>query len=119
MTYPDVLGLLIVGLFLLGFYYISLRYGVDEDPPPAPRRTFNMPTTPKQSRYEWQQRTTYTTKTEGYLVIIAASAESAMEFAKRTDIPIDLGPPKDPSRYTAAGARRWGFGLDTSKKTEK
>lgn len=109
MNYPEVLVVLIVGLFLLGFYYISLRYGDN------PRRTFNIPPTPKQSRYEWQQwatTTTYPTKTEGYLVVIAASADFAMKFAKRTDTPVDLGPPKDPSRY-AAGARRWGFGLNT------
>lgn len=114
MNYPEVLVVLIVGLFLLGFYYISLRYGGDEDPPIAPRRTCNMPPIPKQSRYEWQQwatTTTYPTKTEGYLVVIAASADFAMKFAKRTDTPVDLGPPKDPSRYVA-GARRWGFGLN-------
>lgn len=42
-------------------------------------------------------------------VVIAASASIAMSFAKRADMPVDSGPPKDPSRY-ALGHRRWGFG---------
>lgn len=43
------------------------------------------------------------------VVVIAASASIAMSFAKRADMPVDLGPPKDPSRHTL-GHRRWGFG---------
>lgn len=116
MNYPDVLGLLVVCLFMLGFYYLSLRYGVGEAPSRAPRRTFKMPPIPRPSFYEWQQwttTTTYPTKTEGYLVVIAASADSAMKFAKRTDTPVDLGPPKDPPN-TPPGHRRWGFGLNTA-----
>ena len=115
MNYPDVLGLLVVCLFMLGFYYLSLRYGVSDAPSRAPRRTFKMPPIPKPSFYEWQQwktTTTYPTHKEGYLVVIAASADLAMKFAKRTDTPVNLGPPKDPSCYVA-GARRWGFGLNT------
>ena len=44
------------------------------------------------------------------VVVIAGSAASAMSFAKRSDTPVDLGPPKDPTRYPS-GHRRWGFGM--------
>lgn len=44
------------------------------------------------------------------VVVIAGSAASAMSFAKRIDTPVDLGPPKDPTRYPP-GHRRWGFGV--------
>jgi hypothetical protein len=42
------------------------------------------------------------------IVVVATDALTAMTFAKRTDVPIDLGPPKDPLRYQP-GARRWGW----------
>lgn len=116
MTYPDVLGLLIVALFILCFYYLSLRYVGPPGPstPRAPRRTFQMPPIPKAPRYEWEWSVTYPTQTEGPLVVIAATAEFAMKFANRTDTPVDLGPPKDPSKHTP-GHRRWGFGLNTER----
>ena len=113
MTYPDVLGLLIVALFTLCFYYLSLRY-VRPPLPRAPRRTFQIPSIPKPPRYEWQWSVTYPTQT----VVIAASAELAMKFAKRTDTPVDLGPPKNPSKYVQ-GARRWGFGWSPEDKESK
>lgn len=115
MTYPDVLGLLIVTIFILCFYYLSLRYvGPGPSTPRAPRRTFQMPPIPKAPRYEWEWSVTYPTQTEGPLVVIAATAEFAMKFANRTDTPVDLGPPKDPSKHTP-GHRRWGFGLNTER----
>lgn len=47
------------------------------------------------------------------IVVVATDAATAMSFAKRTDVPIDLGPPKDPSRYKH-GARRWGWDVAPS-----
>lgn len=43
-------------------------------------------------------------------VVVAANASVAMSFAKRSDTPVNLGPPKDPTRYPP-GHRRWGFGM--------
>lgn len=43
-----------------------------------------------------------------YVVVVATDAAAAMRFFGRTDQPVDLGPPLDPSRYRP-GARRWGF----------
>ena len=44
------------------------------------------------------------------VIVVAANASVAMSFAKRSDTPVDLGPPKDPTRYPP-GHRRWGFGM--------
>jgi len=43
-----------------------------------------------------------------HLIVVATDADAAMRFAGRSDRPVDLGPPADPSRYKP-GARRWGF----------
>ena len=112
MTYPDVLGLLVACLSSVAIVYIVARYNGSSPTPPR-RPKFRVPPIPKQSRYEWKQWTTTTTypvKKEGYLVVIAASAELAMKFANRTDTPIDLGPAKQPCRIV--DGRRWGFGLN-------
>lgn len=45
---------------------------------------------------------------DDYVIVVATDASAAMRFFGRSDQPVDLGPPLDPSRYRP-GARRWGF----------